>query len=194
MPVENVDVRPRPMVLHGKTYRRPTPVGTAWITVNSDDRGEPFEVFLNVGKAGSDVAADSEAMGRLISLILRMPSPLSPRERMRQIVHQLIGIGGGRSMGFGAQRVRSLPDAIAQVLQQYLDSLEQNGDEGEPPPQQLSFTLSLPEGNGDKGGEEKEIPAGVDTAYGDICPECGLATLIPFEGCKRCTNCGYSEC
>ncbi|NPA91750.1 MAG: hypothetical protein GXO55_09945, partial [Chloroflexi bacterium] len=193
-----VDVRPRPTVLNGKTYRRPTPVGTAWITVNSDERGEPFEVFLNVGKAGSDVAADSEAMGRLISLILRLPSPLSPRERMRQIVHQLTGIGGGRTMGFGPQRVRSLPDAIAQVLQQYLESLEQEGAmETTPPPEQLSFTLSLENNHADPApadADSKDIPVGADAAYGDICPECGLATLIPFEGCKRCTNCGYSEC
>ncbi len=177
-------LRPRPSVLAGRTYRRPTPVGTAWITVNYDEYNEPFEVFLNVGKAGSDVAADSEALGRLISLILRLPSPLSPRERLEEVVHQLSGIGGGRSMGFGAQRVRSLPDAIAQVLRQYLEQ----GGEPTPPPQQLSFTLATP--------VAKEEPESHDTfeVYGDICPECGQATLIPFEGCKRCTNCGYSEC
>ena len=51
--------RPRPKRLHGATYRKETPLGTAYITVNSDERGEPFEVFLNVGKAGSEVAAVS---------------------------------------------------------------------------------------------------------------------------------------
>jgi len=34
---------------------------------------------------------------------------------MREIVRQLIGIGGGRSLGFGPNRVRSLPDGIGQV-------------------------------------------------------------------------------
>ncbi len=172
-------LRPRPTVLQGKTYRRPTPVGTAWITVNSDESGEPFEVFLNVGKAGSDVAADSEALGRLISLILRLPSPLSPRERLQEVIHQLSGIGGGRSMGFGPQRVRSLPDAIAQVLRHHLE-----GSDEEPQPQQLALSLPV--------DEHTEWPATPEV--GDICPECGQATFIPHEGCKRCTNCGYSEC
>jgi ribonucleoside-diphosphate reductase alpha chain len=114
----------RPTRLQGFTYRQPTPLGTAYITVNSDDAGEPFEVFLNVGKAGSDVAAVAEALGRLMSYILRMPSPLPPRERLQQIVYQLGGIGGGRPLGFGPQRVRSLPDAVAQVLSQFLNESE----------------------------------------------------------------------
>jgi ribonucleoside-diphosphate reductase alpha chain len=29
---------------------------------------------------------------------------------------------------------------------------------------------------------------------GDLCPECGQATLLNIEGCKKCINCGYSEC
>ena len=29
---------------------------------------------------------------------------------------------------------------------------------------------------------------------GDICPECGQATVINEEGCRKCYSCGYSEC
>ena len=112
--------RPRPPVLTGTTYRKDTPLGTAYITVNNDERNEPFEVFLNVGKAGSEVSAVSEAMGRLVSLILRMPTTLSPNERMRWILDEMAGIGGGRPLGFGANRVLSLPDGIAQVLAEHL--------------------------------------------------------------------------
>jgi hypothetical protein len=40
--------------------------------------GDPFEVFVQVGKAGSDTMAGGRgAWGRLISLVLRLPSPLS---------------------------------------------------------------------------------------------------------------------
>jgi len=104
--------KPRPERLKGVTYRRETPLGTAFITVNElaeDGEPEPFEVFINVGKAGSDIASVSEAIGRLISLCLRMPSPMPPKERVREIVDQLWGIGGGRQLGFGKRRVRSLP-------------------------------------------------------------------------------------
>ncbi|HIQ04635.1 MAG TPA: ribonucleoside reductase class II, partial [Anaerolineae bacterium] len=164
--------KPRPAKLRGATYRSSTPLGTAYITVNSTENNEPFEVFLNVGKAGSDVAAVSEALGRLISFILRMPSSLTARERLRNVVDQLAGIGGGRPLGFGPRRVRSLPDAIAQVLNEHLQ-------ETPPPPEPAvpAEQLSLP---------MRQI--------GDLCPECGQATFLNIEGCRKCYNCGYSEC
>ena len=45
-------VKPRPHSLTGATYRMETPIGTAFITVNDNGGGEPFEVFVQVGKAG----------------------------------------------------------------------------------------------------------------------------------------------
>ncbi|MCO6451180.1 MAG: adenosylcobalamin-dependent ribonucleoside-diphosphate reductase [Caldilineales bacterium] len=167
--------RRRPTRLNGWTYRQPTPLGTAYITVNGTDTGEPFEVFLNVGKAGSDVAAVSEALGRLMSYILRMPSPLDPTERLQQIVYQMGGIGGGRPLGFGPQRVRSLPDAIAQVLSEYLNEAEMHALSSAAPPT----------------AEQMELPL---SQIGDLCPECGQASVMYTEGCKKCINCGYSEC
>ena len=168
-PMVPTTVRPRPHHLNGKTYRLGTPLGTAYITVNINGDGEPFEVFLNVGKAGSDTAAVAEAIGRLISLILRVPSPLSATRRLKQVVRQLKGIGGGRPLGFGRDRVQSLPDGVAQVLAEHLGMVESPGEtEGI---EQLSL-----------------FPAG------DLCPECGHAALVNEEGCRRCYACGYSEC
>src|SRR5882724_4093455 len=74
-------VKPRPHSLTGATYRMETPIGTAFITVNDNGGGEPFEVFVQVGKAGSDTMAVAEALGRLVSLVLRLPSPLTPTRR-----------------------------------------------------------------------------------------------------------------
>jgi ribonucleoside-diphosphate reductase alpha chain len=167
----------RPPILQGKTYRKSTPLGTAYITVNSNGEGknEPFEVFLNVGKAGSDTTAVAEALGRLISLILRLPSPLSAFERVRDIVGQLRGIGSGRATGFGPQRVMSLPDAIAQVLAAHVG---------------LSDTAPLP-------GlpEEDANPRQLELFHGgDLCPECGQAAFVFQEGCRKCYACGFSEC
>jgi ribonucleoside-diphosphate reductase alpha chain len=166
--------RPRPAILQGSTYRKDTPLGTAYITVNSDERGEPFEVFLNVGKAGSDVSAVSEAIGRLVSLVLRMPGTLPPTERLRWVMDEMAGIGGGRPLGFGAKRVRSLPDGIAQVIAQHLSDLpETAGDEL--PAEQLALPIA-------------------QRPIGDICPECGEAAFLNVEGCRKCHVCGYSEC
>ncbi len=164
-------VKPRPLVLQGTTYRTPTPLGTAFITVNENGDHTPFEVFANVGKAGSDTAAVAEAIGRLISLVLRMPSTLSSQERLTEVIDQLSGIGGRRPMGFGPNRVRSLPDAIAQVLARHCTLVD-----AEQPPEQLPLPLALP--------RQKS----------DLCPECGQASYAAMEGCRKCLSCGYSEC
>jgi len=169
VPMVPAVVRPRPHTLIGKTYRIDTPLGGAYITINSNGGGEPFEVFMNVGKAGSDTAAVAEAIGRLISLILRIPSPLSSTKRLHQVVRQLKGIGGGRPMGFGRDRVRSLPDGVAQVLAEHLGVVD--------PPTDYTGAGQLP-----------LFPKG------DLCPECGQAALVNEEGCQRCHACGYSEC
>ena len=172
--------RPRPSALHGLTYRKETPLGTAYVTVNINGGNQPFEVFMNVGKAGSDVASVSEALGRLISLVLRLPSPLDANERLKMVVDQLAGIGGGRSMGFGAKRVRSLPDAVAQVLREHLNSDYEIAEEpSEPEAHDHAEQLPLPI---------------ADRPIGDLCPDCGQATFIPTEGCRKCYACGYSEC
>jgi ribonucleoside-diphosphate reductase alpha chain len=164
-------LKPRPVVLHGTTYRTPTPLGTAFITVNENGNKEPFEIFANVGKAGSDTAAVAEAIGRLISLTLRMPSPLTARERLSEVIDQLAGIGGGRPLGFGPNRVRSLPDAVAQVLARHVALVD-----SEQPPEQLPLPITLPHPSA------------------DLCPDCGQAALVAMEGCRKCVNCGYSEC
>ena len=106
----------RPAVVKGATYRMETPVGSAFVTINETEDGVPLEVFINVGKAGSDVAAMAEALGRAISTSLRLRGDLSPRERAKELCLQLSGIGGRRSVGFGQARMRSLPDAVSVAL------------------------------------------------------------------------------
>ncbi|HID06652.1 MAG TPA: hypothetical protein EYP10_05835, partial [Armatimonadetes bacterium] len=177
--------KPRPDKLQGVTYRRETPLGTAFITVNEvkeDGEAEPFEVFVNVGKAGSDIASVSEAIGRLISLCLRLPSPMPPKERVMEIVDQLSGIGGGRHLGFGRRRVRSLPDAIAQVLAEHI-GLENNRSK-----------LQAMELMHTENEASAAVPSPDDGRIGDLCPICGNATLVFEEGCQKCYSCGYSEC
>ncbi len=173
--------KPRPRTLHGYTYSIETPLGKAFITINENGGNQPFEVFINTAKAGSETAAHSEAMGRLISYILRIASPVEPRERLKITMDQLAGIGGGRSLGFGPNRVRSLPDGIAKALDDYL--YQQHWEKEHPvverePKEQLTIPGITPE----------------TRALGELCPECGQATLINEEGCSKCYTCGYSEC
>jgi len=174
---KNKNVKPkmkaRPGVVSGKTYRIETPVGTAFVVVNATE-GEPFEVFVNVGKAGSDIAADAEAIGRLVSLNLRLGFNFSSRDVLKQIIDQLEGIGGGESVGFGKNRILSLADGIAKSLKEYLTG-PQNKDKSAQVGEQVSLL------NGTKKRR-------------DLCPSCGRASLIYEEGCAKCFYCGYNKC
>lgn len=174
-------LRIRPGKLQGNTYKIDTPVGTAFVVINADEQGNPFEVFINVGKAGTHVMADAEALGRLISLSLRVPSEYPAKAVAEAVAKQLSGIGGADSVGFGNNRVRSLADGVAKVLHDYLKSGEKEDhvmvEEGEAP--ELLAT-------------QQELP--LSKKKGDLCPECGQATLVLEEGCQKCYSCGASKC
>ncbi len=169
-PMGPLVVKPRPHSLKGTTYRSETPIGTAYITVNETPEGEAFEVFVQVGKGGSDTMAVAEALGRLISLVLRLPSPLSAQRRLEEVISQLRHIGGGQPTGFGPRRILSLPDAIARTLAEHIGQVKAAGAEP---------GAALPDGR---------------KAIGDLCKECGQATFVYEEGCKKCLSCGFNEC
>src|SRR2546427_1639361 len=162
-------IRPRPRSLNGTTYRTDTPIGTAWITVTETAQKEPFEVFVQVGKGGSDTMAAAEALGRLISLVFRLPSPFTAQRRLEEVISQLSRIGGGQPTGFGPAKILSLPDALARTLAEHIGQVKPLA---EPP---------VARGDG-----RKQI--------GDLCKECGQATFIYEEGCKKCLSCGFNEC
>ena len=207
----------RPARIDGSTYQTETPVGKTFITINHTEDGQPFEVFITVGKSGSDVTAMADALGRMISLNLRLNGMLAPRERMKQVVATLTGIGGSRSVGFGVNRVRSLPDAVAKVLAQHYN-FAVNGKvedrqvitkvmtDGIVPHSASSGQAAAPETHVPEPEAhqplaeaaqltlEPKIEVSTSTSLYDICPECGVSAFAYEDGCKKCYSCGHSEC
>ncbi|MFA4930655.1 MAG: ribonucleotide-diphosphate reductase subunit alpha, partial [Patescibacteria group bacterium] len=161
----------RPQVMTGKTIKIETGEGRLFVTINQDEEGNPFELFATMGKSGGFSAAQTEAIGRLISLCLR--SGLEPN----QIIKQLKGIRGGRPIGFGPNRVLSSPDAIAKALEIYLR-----------PPLDLEFDSH----------DHVKQPIVTDddlanTPMYETCIECG-GVMEQEGGCAVCHDCGYSQC
>ena len=192
-------VKTRPEVVTGYTRQVRAPEGKVMLTLNSDEDGL-LEVFVNVGRAGSDVSALAEALGRLISIHLRIDSPLTQSERAAEVVKQLRNIGGSSSIGFGQDRVRSLPDAVARAIESHLAG----GASAIPPAIESHEESEAPTGlnghsNGSNGfgnGHHGFNPAttALYTVTGNLCPQCGNNTLHMEEGCKKCVSCGHSEC
>jgi ribonucleoside-diphosphate reductase alpha chain len=163
---ESKKVKPRPYKRTGVTLSKETPLGTVHITMNNDEEG-PAEVFMTIGKAGSDIMAMAESLGRSISLYLRTPSYMSRQEKVREEVEQLRGIGGSRSVGFGEARISSLADAIARAMEEHWLKPQDTGNGHD---KKSTFRLT-----------------------GNLCPKCGVQ-MAREEGCQKCYSCAYSEC
>jgi len=186
----------RPEVVVGYTRQVRAPEGKVNVTLNSDDEGV-LEVFINIGKAGSDVAALAEALGRLISIHLQIDSALTQNERVDEVAHQLRSIGGSTSIGFGENRVRSLPDAVGRALELHIAQISGQAADGEhAATAAMPAEAPAPSANGasthvaapDLGARARY------TSNGNLCPQCGNSTMYYEEGCKKCVSCGYSEC
>ncbi len=102
---------PRPAVLDGTTRLVPSPQGNAYVTLNEDEHGRPYEVFVRIGHAGSAVMADAEAIGRLVSLALRCGIPAAAVHR------QLRGISCESASASAGCGVLSLADAVARAME-----------------------------------------------------------------------------
>ncbi|MCM8812548.1 MAG: vitamin B12-dependent ribonucleotide reductase [Candidatus Omnitrophica bacterium] len=171
--------RPRPQAMHGITDKIATGCGNLYVTINDDENGGPFEVFMQMGKAGGCAASQLEAIGRLASLALRSGIDA------KQIVEQLEGIRcPSPSWGKGG-RTLSCSDAIARVVERRLRSKD-NGAEI------TKKAVSAPE------HEENGVVLAklVDKAKKNIvgvCPDCSAA-LYHVEGCSVCRACGYTKC
>ncbi|MDF2837046.1 MAG: hypothetical protein K0Q63_2686, partial [Paenibacillus sp.] len=172
----------RPSVLRGATYKINTPFGMAYITINDLD-GSPAEIFLNVGKAGSDVFAMAEALGRVCSLFLRYGDH---GNKVKLLVKHLKGIGGTGAIGFGPNRVESIADAVAKALEMHAY--------GVPEPLEVHFESELLAEEKTEKEESGGDPQVDSHAHLDLCPSCGSAALINLEGCKQCSVCGFSKC
>ncbi|MGQ0703330.1 MAG: vitamin B12-dependent ribonucleotide reductase [Gemmatimonadales bacterium] len=178
--------RSRPELLRGTTRRLETPLGTLYVTITEDDKGQPFEVFMTLGKAGGAIMADVEAMGRLISLALRSGIPI------REIYRQLRGISSDKVLGLGPAKVMSVPDAVGIALERYM--AEKQGVQGELLPshdpsatEPMAVTQPVVRSN------EQMLLTGLAEALVGSCPDCS-SQLEFSEGCVKCPVCGYSEC
>ncbi len=157
--------RPRPKRTTGSTTRIRTSCGDLYVTINEDEKGRPFEIFCNMGKAGGCEGSQNEAVGRLISQAMR--SGIDPQS----IIKQLVGIRCNKPYGIGREKVVSCPDAIAKVL------LEYTAIHSEMETMDLNLALET----------------ALESRPAFPCPDCGCELEVA-EGCEKCHLCGYSRC
>ncbi len=147
----------RPITLNGFTDKVKTARGTLYVTVNAINN-EPIEVFANIGKSGGDMSALSEAIGRLISIALQNGVDV------KNIINTLISITGAQPIWSNGKLIKSVPDAIAQILRDHFQS------------------------------KEDKTPKSTAKVTGEECPECGspLEIVEGCAVCRNCgySRCG----
>jgi ribonucleoside-diphosphate reductase alpha chain len=171
-----------------------------FVNITEDEKGQPFEVFITLGKAGGSAMADAEAIGRLLSLALRSGIP------MMEIHRQLRGISSDRAVGLGPNKVLSVPDAIGIAIEEWhRDRVVGVQQELMPPADQTgasdlstSMTHQVPASLRPMGSSaaEMELQLGLHhspQAFIGTCPDCG-SQMEYAEGCVKCHVCGFSEC
>jgi ribonucleoside-diphosphate reductase alpha chain len=181
--------RSRPELLRGATRRLETPLGTLYVTITEDDRGQAFEVFMSLGKAGGALMADVEALGRLISLALRSGIP------MKEIYRQLRGISSDRVIGLGPNKILSVPDAVGIAIERWMQEkqgIQQELLPGAPASAEPAPVVAQRPAVAGLGGEQIVL-GGMQETLSGACPDCG-SQLEFAEGCMKCHVCGFSEC
>jgi ribonucleoside-diphosphate reductase alpha chain len=167
--------RPRPEVMIGKTYRVKTGYGNLYVTVNNDEKGVPFEVFATIGKSGGFFQEQSEAICRLISLVLRAGV------KIEEVVEQLKGIRGPMPIFTDKGTILSLPDALGRILEDHV-KFAPRVEEAVARPEKQEVLPFI---------EKKQTIAELGFMPG--CPDCG-SPLLMSEGCISCKECGFSRC
>lgn len=193
--IPKLSPRARPKTMSGKTYKITTGYGNLYITVNDDEDGKPFEVFATIGKAGGFFAAKGEAVCRLISLALR--SGISPED----VIDQIRGIRGPMPSWSERGMILSIPDAIAQVLEEHVKGLQgvlPLHESKEAIEAVTSKALGMPQAMSINEVAGNPTPIVKTKSLADFgsapqCPDCG-GVLQLGEGCMLCRGCGYSKC
>jgi len=184
--IQKLIPRPRPNVTFGTTTKIATGCGNLYITINEDENGLPFEVFMQMGKAGGCAMSQLEAIGRLLSLALRSGIDIN------SIIAQLRGIRCPSPSWEKGGRIFSCSDAIARVIERRLVKAKETT---------FPSTLSGEEGKKEEApakesSDGSKVSTLTDKKTGNIvgvCPDCGGA-LWHIEGCMVCKACGYSKC
>lgn len=105
----------RPRVLHNLTYKEKTGCGSLYITITYDDKGEPVEVFLNMGKCGGCIYSLSTMIARLVSVALRYG--IGIEEMLKQFKDEVCPNT--------AQGTNSCCDAIANAIEKFMEARDE---------------------------------------------------------------------
>ncbi len=173
----------RPQAMIGKTVKLKVPQGSLYLTANFDNE-QIREVFVQLGKTGSEEKSYCEAIGRIASKYLQIGGTVTG------LVDSLKGIKSNQSIVWDrGVKLYSVPDAIAKAIEIATGIT----------PMGSMAPLAAPKGKTEThvdGYQTTVKPAGRggDAPMAAACPKCTEQTLVMENGCFICKSCGYTKC
>ncbi len=169
----------RDMVLSGQTMKVTLPNGSPMYLTANFDSTSIREVFINLGKTGSEEKSYAEAIGRLISKYLQQGGDV------REVIESMKGIKSNSSIGWDhGMKIYSVPDAIAKSLEIVAGITA--------PPIAKKLLDSEPAQNAIDGRQ-----SAISSVHGikpEKCPSCTEMAFINENGCVICKACGFTKC
>ncbi|MDE1868990.1 MAG: adenosylcobalamin-dependent ribonucleoside-diphosphate reductase [Candidatus Micrarchaeota archaeon] len=181
----SLDEWKRPQVLTGRTIKFEVPQGTLYLTANMDAENVR-EVFITLGRAGSDEKSYTEAIGKLVSKYLQQGGDL------KEVIASLKGIRSNSVTWEHGLRLYSVPDAIAKALEMAIgqSSLPHGVAPTTLTDHQVKKEVVSVATATNKGG----LMSLNKEAHMGNCPKCSEPTLKNENGCVSCLSCGYTKC
>ncbi len=175
----------RPYTMSGQTIKINTPQGALYVTANAEEGDGVREVFINLGKTGSDEKSYTEAIGRLISKYLQLGGDV------KEVISSLKGIRANVSISWDrGMKIYSIPDAIAKGLEIMAGITKP------------MFTSDLRKSTAADPKLGRQLPIGAEAIKPEMpgnegfeaCVACGEKTAVHENGCYICKSCGYTVC
>jgi ribonucleoside-diphosphate reductase alpha chain len=140
------------------------------VNIVYDERG-PFRVFANIPPLGTEIAGLTAVIGILLSKYLETGG------KAEKILKHLNSVKGDKPLGFGPNRVESIPHALSQILREHL---KKHGH----------LTLN---GNGNGAVTANPESRAPEISESATCPKCYSTNVEFVSGCKEptCFDCGY---
>ncbi len=185
-----------PLVAH--KYSIDTGYGAVHMTFVDDDHGL-YQSFFNITPIGTEISGMTAMMGILLSKFVQQGGD------PENLLHHLTTVKGDKPIGFGVNKVNSIPHAIAIALK---DHLQRTGNlKNVAALTDGNETLNkFAEGNGTaqikknltyNGSAEADELANSNDSHSELsCPKCSSANVRIEAGCSEptCYDCGYSKC
>lgn len=181
--VSVAEIRERPDFLQGLTYKIKWPSWNAsiFVTINHDEEGVPFEIFLQ--------SKDARHQEWITALTIMMSGHMRRGDYL-WIPEELKAIHSvGDTAWVAGKFYGSVLARIGEVIDQHFKRMGVGVDLAELPPgtYQAKFTdVKVDEDTGK-----------VDVKFevqGERCPSCSAPAYIHSDGCGKCTSCGHSSC